>query len=91
MAADAAAARAMTRLLAGHGPRGVVTPTQAAVSRLPETAASAGDLADAARLLGDLGAVAVATEAVGPGRAVGTGPRALATKVTSRLVGEAPT
>lgn len=37
-----------------------VTPAQAAAIRRPESAASANDLAEAARLLGDLGAVAVA-------------------------------
>lgn len=65
----------MTRLLTGQGPGRVVTPAQAAVIRRPETAASPGDLADAARLLGDLGAAAV-TAAVEQGGEVRIATRA---------------
>lgn len=80
------ASRMMTRLLTGQGRRREVTPAQAAVIRRPEVAASPGDLADAARLLGDLGAAAVATEAVEPGKAAGTDTRTLATKVNWEFV-----
>lgn len=71
----------MTRLLTGQVPRREVTPALAAAVRRPETVASAGDLADAARLLGDLGAVAVATETVEPRRAAGIDTRTMAKKV----------
>eukprot|EP00903_Cladosiphon_okamuranus_P010619 g10042.t1 len=83
-AADAVAARMMARLLTGQGRRREVTPAQAAVIRRPEAAASPGDLADAARLLGNLGTAAVAAEAVEPGTVAGAGTRALATKAVAR-------
>lgn len=82
LAADAAAARTMTRLLTRQRSRRVVTPAQAAAVRRPETAVSAGDLADAARLLGDLGAAAaLATEKVEPCKAANTGTEASSLKV----------
>lgn len=63
-AADAAAARAMTRLLKkGRGPRDEVTLAHAAAVRRPESAGSVEELAEAARLLGDLGAAAAAAAA----------------------------
>ena len=71
----------MTRLLARQGPRRVVSPSQAAVIRRPETAASPGDLAAAARLLGDLGAAAIATVALESGKAADAETTAFATKV----------
>ncbi|CAM9972152.1 unnamed protein product [Ectocarpus sp. 8 AP-2014] len=86
-AADAAAARAMTRLLNSGGrrrrrrlggspdregpPDTDVTNAQAAAIRRPECAASPGDLAAAARLLGDLGEAATAA-VTGAGGAAGT-------------------
>lgn len=76
-AADAAAARAMTKLLsrrqcppnsrAAVEAAVTVTPAQAATIRRPESVASSEELAQAARLLGDLGAVAVSA-------AIGTEP-----------------
>ncbi|CAM9450282.1 unnamed protein product [Ectocarpus sp. 13 AM-2016] len=77
-AADAAAARAMTRLLnsggrrrRGGAPDRDVTTAQAAAIRRPECAASPGNLAEAARLLGDLGEAATAA-VTGAGGAAGT-------------------
>eukprot|EP00752_Nemacystus_decipiens_P002571 g2409.t1 len=81
VAAAAAAARAMTRLLTGQGPPRVVTPAQATAIRRPETAVSPRDLAEAARLLGDLGVAAMATAAGESGRATGTDTPAFATNV----------
>lgn len=71
----------MTLLLAGQGPRKAVTPAQAAVIRGPETAVSPGDLANAASLLGDLGAAVLATAVTESGRRMDIGTVALATKV----------
>lgn len=76
-AADAAAARAMTRLLNSGGrrrgpPDRDMTTAQAAAVRRPECAAGPGDLAEAARLLGDLGEAAKAA-VTRAGGAAGTG------------------
>ncbi|CAM9333384.1 unnamed protein product [Pylaiella littoralis] len=62
-AAPAAAAGAGAEAGAGAGAAVAATPAQAAAIRRPESAASAEDLAEAARLLGHLGAAAVSAAA----------------------------
>lgn len=80
-AADAAAARAMSRLLdnregcreRGQGAEKPPSADVTAAVRRPESAASASDLVEAARLLGDLGEAAVAVSRRGHGGGVHMG------------------